>query len=335
MINLQTPQFWYQPAGWRARLLAPLGCLYGFATRQRLQKASTTPSQPPVICIGNLTAGGGGKTPSAIALHQLLGRSDVHFLSRGHGGRSVGPIMVNPAQHKAHDVGDEPLLLAQHAPCWVARDRQAGHASASASGAKLIIMDDGLQNPSLTPSLRLLAVKGDTGFGNGHIIPAGPLREDLQDGLKRIDGIICIGAPTHPSLRQLPAETPIFQGHYEPDADAIAPLKNKSCIAFAGLARPEGFFTMLEAHGVTLADRVTFADHQPISDQGWQRLVTRAEQQQAQLVTTEKDAMRLKPTQREHVVVVPITLQWQNPSALAGFVNERLAQSAQETADVS
>ena len=333
--NMQTPDFWYAPPGVRSRLLAPLGYLYGKATQHRLARAKPEQSDPPVICIGNLTAGGGGKTPSAIALHRLLGRPDTHFLSRGHGGRTAGPVMVNPRQHQARDVGDEPLLLARHAPCWVARDRAAGHNAAASSGARLIIMDDGLQNPSLTPSLRLLAVKGPLGFGNGQLIPAGPLREPLTSGLARVDAVFSIGAPEHPSLTKTIGDKPMFIGHYVPDATTIASLQNQPCIAFAGIARPDGFFGMLKEHGITLANELGFADHETLSDGAWQQLIHLAKSYDAQLVTTEKDWVRLKPEQREQVTTVPITLSWENPSALAGFVMERLKAQTDEAADVS
>ena len=336
MTNVQTPDFWYAPPGIRSRLLAPIGYLYGQATRHRLSRAKPEPTQPPVICIGNLTAGGGGKTPSAIALHDLLGRRDVHFLSRGHGGRAAGPVMVNPGQHKAHDVGDEPLLLARHAPCWVARNRAAGHQAAAASGAGLIIMDDGLQNPSLTPSLRLLAVKGNLGFGNAQLIPAGPLREPLASGLERVDALLSIGPPEHPTLSRLPDDKPVFIGHYVPDPTVMASLQDRKCLAFAGIARPNGFFEMLREHGIALVNQLGFADHETLSDGAWQQLTHLARSYDAQLVTTEKDWVRLKPEQRDQVTAVPITLSWENSSALAGFVTERLnAKAGGAAADVS
>ena len=332
---MQTPDFWYAPPGIRARLLMPLGCVYGYVTTRRLSRAKASRSQPPVICVGNLTAGGGGKTPSAIALYNLLDRDDIHFLSRGHGGRAVGPVMVHPTQHQARDVGDEPLLLARYAPCWVARDRAAGHRAAAASGAGLIIMDDGLQNPSLTPTLRLLAVKGALGFGNGQMIPAGPLREPLASGLARVDALLSIGTPSHPTLTGVSADKTVFIGDYVPDATAIADLRGQRCLAFAGIARPDGFFDMLQTHGITLVNQLSFADHETLSDGAWQQLTQLARSDNAQLVTTEKDWVRLKPHQREQVLTVPISLSWENPSALAGFITDRLIKRMTETADVS
>ncbi|MEO0392764.1 MAG: tetraacyldisaccharide 4'-kinase [Pseudomonadota bacterium] len=338
MIRFATPSFWYEPPGLRARLLAPLGAIYGHVTVSRLRKAPAIPSHPPVICIGNLTAGGGGKTPSTIALHRLLGRQDAHFLTRGHGGKLPGPVMVDPEHHTASNVGDEPLLLAQQAPCWVARDRAAGLQAAKAAGAGLVIMDDGLQNPTVNPAIRLLAVKGEMGFGNGGMIPAGPLREPLDHGLKRVDAMLCIGPMTHHSLRDLTFDKPIFAARYVPDHDALAAIKGKSCVAFAGIARPDSFFSMLREHGVELADTIAFPDHHHLTTNEWraltQRIVTKHTSADTVLVTTEKDWVRLPPDQRAQAHPVPITLEWENPSAMIGFITDHKGYKARDHADV-
>ena len=327
-----TPDFWYRSPGLLARLLAPVGCLYGAATAYRLRHGAYQDIGIPVLCIGNLTAGGGGKTPTALAIHKLLGRENIHFPSRGYGGSLPGPVQVAPASHAPTEVGDEPLLLAAAGPCWVAKDRAAGAEAAKAAGAQAIIMDDGFQNPALRKAMSILVVKGELGFGNGQMIPAGPLRERVAAGLARTDAIICIGEPTHDSLQSLPAGIPVFTCSYRPLADDLAALTGQSCITIAGIAQPDSFPTLLTNHGITVVERISLPDHAPITDAMLTDWAGKTERQGVQLVTTAKDWVRLPTVWRSRIRQVRIKLDLAEPAQLKSLIDSKIAPL--EAADV-
>lgn len=317
---MRAPGFWANAPGHPgtiARLLAPLGAAYAFATARRLQTAGYTASVP-VICIGNLNAGGTGKTPTTIAMLDRLaqrGHTSAHVVSRGYGGSLSGPVRVDPARHTAADVGDEPLLLAAFAPTWVSRDRAAGVQAAERAGATAVLLDDGFQNPSVTKSLSIIVVNAGQGFGNGRCIPAGPLREPVATGLARADFVLSIGPPPDQTrfsnqwARHIPL--PHLIGH-------LAPLKmgmdwhGLRVLAFAGIGQPHKFFATLRAEGATLAATVPLADHQPLSPALLQRLSAQARSLHAQLVTTEKDAARLPNAYRAEVLTLPVRLHVDN-----------------------
>ena len=321
---MRTPAFWAnapdQP-GMMARILSPLGGVYAAATARRLQTPGYT-AKIPVICIGNLNAGGTGKTPTTIAVIERLaqrGHASVHIVSRGYGGRISGPIRVDPARHTAADVGDEPLLLAAFAPTWVSRDRAAGVQAAEDAGATAILLDDGFQTPSVAKSLSIIVVDAAQGFGNGRCIPAGPLREPITTGLARADFLLSIGTPADQTrfnaLWGANITLPHLTGH-------LAPLKmgmdwhGLRVLAFAGIGHPEKFFTTLRGEGAIIAATVALDDHQPLSPALMQRLQAQAKSLHAQLVTTEKDAARLPDSFRAEVLTLPVRLQLQDWSPL-------------------
>ena len=292
---MREPAFWWQPG--TGGLLTPFAVLYGAVAAVRMQ-AHGVRAGLPVICLGNLTVGGAGKTPAALAVAHLLhaARERPFFLSRGYGGRLAGPLRVNPAIHHAADVGDEPLLLTRLAPTIVARDRVAGAKFAQFAGASVIVMDDGLQNPSLAKDLAIVLVDGRRGIGNGRIIPAGPLRAPLGWQLDRAQALVVVGPPDGAARiidRARLRGMAIFHARLDPDSSVIAAIGRRKVLAFAGIGDPEKFFATLTAAGIEVAERAGFPDHHRYTAAEAQDLLARAQGNGLMLVTTEKDLMRL------------------------------------------
>ena len=318
---MQAPRFWYQPKGLRSKLFAPLGALYAAGTTRKLAQGARENVGVPVICIGNLTAGGTGKTPTVIAVLMMLAARGVtaHVVSRGYGGSLEGPVQVKEREHKADQVGDEPLLLAAFAPTWVAKNRAEGARAAVAAGAEVILLDDGFQNASLAYDLSLVVVDATRGFGNGAVIPAGPLREPVEAGLERADLVISIGpAPAQRSFVDqwgAALNVPLVSGVLRPLETGIA-FSGMRVLAFAGIGHPAKFFATLKALGAEVVRGEALSDHQPLSDALMARLTREAKLLGAQLVTTEKDAVRLPDALRREVLTVPVRLEIAKPDAL-------------------
>ena len=321
---MKAPAFWYRPAGLSATLLEPFGRLYDLAGW--LRRARTTPLLVgvPVICVGNLVAGGAGKTPLALAIADTLSGWGLapHFLSRGYKGKLAGPVQVALHLHDSSDVGDEALLLAERAPTWVARDRAAGALAAVADGARSLVLDDGFQNPALAYRLSLLVVDGATGFGNRRVIPAGPLRESVGRGLARASALVIMGEDEtgiEEEAITFAASTgvhlPVFHAHLEPDRAVAESLRGQRLLAFAGIGRPAKFFETLERLGAHVVERLSFADHQPYGANEIHRLIEAAHRQHAHLITTAKDFVRLPEALRSRIRVLPVTLSWRGGSA--------------------
>lgn len=295
-MRLEPPGWWYgRTAGDRAKaaLLMPLGFLYGNAVRARFAFAKPYRSKLPVVCIGNFTVGGAGKTPLALAVAELfreLGANPV-FLTRGFGGQLAGPHLVDPDRDDFADVGDEALLLARTAPTVVARKRPDGARAIEQTGASVVIMDDGFQNPSLVKDLSLIAVDVSAGTGNGLVFPAGPLRASFGFQSKRADAVVLVdGASSARSLPEL--EVPVFHASLAPDGECEW-LQAQPVLAFCGIGRPQKFFDTLQEAGATLARIRPFPDHHAFTDDDACALLEQASSLGAQLVTTEKDWVRL------------------------------------------
>ncbi|GAA0582174.1 tetraacyldisaccharide 4'-kinase [Caenispirillum bisanense] len=313
---MRAPEFWQTETG-LTRLLEPAALLYAAAGRWR--RARTVPAEAgvPVVCVRNITAGGAGKTPVCLALAALV--DGAHFLTRGYGGSEAGPLRVEPDRHTADEVGDEALLLAARAPTWVARRRPEGARAAVAAGAAAIIMDDGHQNPTLAKTLSLVVVDGGYGFGNRRVIPAGPLREPLAEGLSRADAVVLVGDDTTGVARRLPKGLTALRARLVagPEAGALA---GRRVVAFAGIGRPEKFFATLRGAGALLAAVHPFADHHPYRHDDVQPILDEAFALGAVPVTTAKDAVRLPPDQRQQVDVVSVAVAWDDPAALRALL---------------
>jgi tetraacyldisaccharide 4'-kinase len=308
----RAPEFWARP-GLVSDLLAPLGWAYGAAGAARRAMTKAIRVSVPTVCVGNLTAGGAGKTPVVLSLADLLrGRGrKPHILSRGYGGSLTGPLQVDPARHGASEVGDEPLLLAAAAPCWIGADRIASAHAAIAAGADILLLDDGFQNPALAYNVALIVIDGGYGLGNGRVMPAGPLREPVAPALQRASAVVLIGtAEQMPELGRLP----LLNAQFAP-IEAHA-LKGQRVIAFAGIGRPAKFFATLRALGADIVWKREFPDHHPFSESDLVTLDALAQAKNAMLVTTEKDWVRLSPRWREKIPALKVALRWDDAAAL-------------------
>ena len=316
---MRTPDAWSRK-GAVSTMLLPVSWLYGLGTAMRVGQAPRYVPPVPAICIGNLTAGGAGKTPIVLSLARLLlGQGRRPFaLSRGYGGRLAGPVRVDPALHTAREVGDEPLLLAGTLPTVVSRDRAAGARAAVDAGADILLLDDGHQNPAVAKALSLVVVDGGFGFGNGRLVPSGPLREPVRRGLARADAVVVVGNDTAGAVRPVRKEAnglPLLEARFVP-AEAATALRGCRIVAFAGIGRPDKFFDTVKEIGADLAEAMAYPDHYPFPETEIMFICELAQERGAIPVCTEKDYMRLPPDARLMVTPVPVTLEWRDPDAL-------------------
>jgi tetraacyldisaccharide 4'-kinase len=331
---MREPAFWWREAGLAAGLLAPFAAAYGAVASARLAQRGAR-AAVPVVCIGNPTLGGAGKTPLALTLTRLLAQAGDRpaLLSRGYGGRLEGPLQVDPARHRAADVGDEPLLLARVAPTFVARDRVVGAQAAVAAGAGIIVMDDGFQNPSLQKSFSVLVVDGRRGLGNGRVVPAGPLRAPFAAQLARADALVVVetsnaGAGVVVAARD--GGVPVFYAELAPDAAAVAALAGVRVLAFAGIGDPQKLFETLARAGTEVAATRGFPDHHRYTPAEARMLCAQAERAALTLVTTEKDLVRMQgdagvAALAARARALPVTLVLAEPAAFLRLLRSRLA----------
>ncbi|HTH16913.1 MAG TPA: tetraacyldisaccharide 4'-kinase [Magnetospirillum sp.] len=312
---MRAPEFWHSD-NWASRLLEPLGSVYAWAVARRLAEAKEYRPAVPVICVGNIVTGGAGKTPVCLALVERLrarGRHP-HLLTRGYGGTEVGPRAVDSVRHDATRVGDEALLLAAHAPTWVARWRPDGAVAAVEMGADILVMDDGFQNPTMVKDLSLVVVDGGYGFGNGRVMPAGPCRESIRAGLARADAVVLIGDDRAGVACGL-GDLPVLRARLVPGPEAEG-FRGRKVVAFAGIGRPAKFFETLEAVGADLVDAHFFPDHHPYTRAEIAELAEQAEREGALLATTAKDAVRVPSDLKPALSVLTVRLEWDTPEAL-------------------
>lgn len=331
---MKAPRFWSNPPdrpGWLSAALAPASLAWRAGAFARRVTARPRAGGVPVVCIGNLTAGGAGKTPMVAALlqRQLAQGVEVHVVSRGFGGVTRGPHRVDPARHDVRDVGDEPLLMAALGTVWVSRDRAAGVRAAAAEGARLVLLDDGLQNPRVAKDASIVMVDAVQGFGNGRLIPAGPLREPVRRGLARADLVVIVGSPEArqgalgrwPDLQRAP-----FLGAELRPLQTGLPLAGEPVVAFAGIGMPEKFFATLRGMGAHLVATRAFPDHHVYRPRAFSRLLGEARKAGAMLVTTEKDAVRLTPDMRREVVTVQVRLEPEDWAPIDALIGPLLTQ---------
>lgn len=318
---MRAPEFW-QEKDYTAKLavtaLTPVGWAYGATVAWKAAHARPHRAGAKVVCIGNLTAGGSGKTPIAIAVARALieRKKQTFVLTRGYGGKMRGPGIVDRAHDTFEETGDEALLLAGAAPVIVSRDRAAGATLADNERADVIVMDDGHQNFSLAKDLSIVVVDAETGFGNGRILPAGPLRENIAQGLARADAVVLVGdgTPALPGFNR-----PVLRANLVPvDAPGVS---GQRVVAFAGIGRPEKFFATLRALGAEIVEERAYEDHHAYTAAEFARLRARAKAENASLVTTEKDFVRLTPAEREDVRFIPVRAAFEDRAALDALLD--------------
>src|SRR4051794_36833636 len=331
---MREPAFWWREAGAAAGALSPFAAIYGAVAKRRMLRPGRRVGVP-IVCIGNPTVGGAGKTPLALAVARMLAaaREQPALLSRGYGGSLSGPVQVGPARHRAADVGDEPLLLARVAPTIVARDRTKGAAMALTAGAGVIVMDDGFQNSALIKDFSVLVLDARRGLGNGAVIPAGPLRAPLDVQLARADALVLVGeSDASAILAKIVNSIPVFRASLVPDVTCIGALRSSRVLAFAGIGDPEKFFATLRDAGITVAATRSFADHHRYTKREAQDLCAQANRDNLILVTTEKDAVRMRGDEQvaeltARVKVLPATLVLKEEAAFKTLLLEKVAQA--------
>lgn len=316
---MKTPDYW-QSDTLISKILAPLSVVYGFLTQLRLKIHKSPKATVPVICIGNITAGGTGKTPVSLAIAKMLINDVYHpfFVTRGYGGK-IKNVMVNNKKHSAQEVGDEPLLLSAQAPTVVNPNRYEGAQLAIKEGADLIIMDDGFQNPSLKKDLSFLVFDGNYGIGNGKIIPSGPLRETFENGIKRADALVIMGQDKYGLAKR--TKLPTFFAHLE---TAQTVIEAPNIIAFAGIGHPQKFYTTLKEQGFNILKTIDFPDHHFYNKKELEKIVDEAQKLNAEVYTTSKDFVKIPHSLQNQIKVLEVAVVWENPDKLIEFIKSKI-----------
>lgn len=330
----EAPHFWWRPdPGLQALALSPLSLVWGWRTARRMDRPPRLRPSVPVVCVGNLVVGGAGKTPTALALAEIARSRDLRpgFLSRGYGGSTPGPVVVDPGRHGAADVGDEPLLLAAEAPTVVSANRVAGARLLLAQGIDLIIMDDGFQNPDLAKQLSLVVVDSSVGTGNGFCVPAGPMRAPLKRQLAHANALVLVGEGSAASsiVRSAArAGKPILRARLKPSSSVD--WSEQPILAYAGIGRPDKFFDSLTDIGAPVKLALPFPDHHVFTEAEAEDLMSRAKAGSLKLVTTTKDRARLVGRDgalaelREQSTAFPVALEFENEALVASLIADTL-----------
>lgn len=323
-MPLKAPKFWQKENTFLSRILSPLGRLYAWGVRRRIKKIKPYEAKIPVVCVGNLVVGGVGKTPLAVSIAEYFKMNGMKpvFLTRGYGG-GLKNIIVDLDKHKAEETGDEALLLARVAPTIVDADRARGAKKAEQIGADVIIMDDGFQNPQLLKTFSLVVFDGKRGFGNNQVLPAGPLREPLKEGLKRANAYVVVGKDEFGVKKRISRRfdaLPYIGMHIEQDVSKIVQLSGKKVFAFAGIGYPEKFFDMLREYDCNVVGTRAFSDHHPYTDSEMTDLISAANKADAVLVTTAKDRVRIAPRFQQDVQVVEAYMVWDTPDTMCALL---------------
>lgn len=332
---MQAPEFWNHRSGPEAAvltrtLLEPVSWIYQAGAKARAFTSRAYRPPAPIVCVGNVTLGGVGKTPVSLAILKRLKTSGVaaHALTRGYGGKLRGPVQVDEDAHDFADVGDEPLLLSRTAPTWVAKNKAAGARAASNAGAEVVVMDDGFQNPTVAKDLCLVLIDAEAGLGNGRVFPAGPLREGVSQALERADAVVLMGA-TEDSIgdywsAQIPSSATILTAHLTPSG----PIPAGPVSAFAGIGRPQKFFDALHLAGADLKATTTYPDHHPYSDADVRALRDTARRHNALMITTEKDHVRLPKDLRRIIHAWPVIAEFDQPEKLDILLEKAMDRAA-------
>lgn len=333
---MREPNFWHRPPSLMARLLMPVGAIYGAITARRMERRGAT-AKVPVFCVGNYHLGGAGKTPTTLKIADVLrslGESPF-VVSRGYGGKLHGPVRVETGQHRANDVGDEPLMMASRMPVIVSRDRAAGAAMAERQGASVILLDDGFQNPSIEKDASFIVIDSDRGVGNGLVFPAGPLRAPLPQQVRRTDALIVIGSGSNAEAVASAISAmnrPVLRAHLMPDSASVSALRGQRILAFAGIGDPARFFSTLRSFGADVVEEKSFPDHYGFSANDLDEIGVTAAAKSLQIVTTEKDMIRiLSDAQISHhaksIAVLPVTLEFDDEGALRNLLIAHLLKA--------
>ncbi len=323
---LKTPNFWFKKDSFLITILYPASKLYTFFSKLRYNSIKPVAIKTPLICVGNATVGGAGKTPTAIAIGKILQDLKLKpgFLTRGYGGETKGPFRVNALYHTAKQMGDEALILAKYGPTYVAKNKVKGGQKMDGMHLDALIMDDGYQNPGLEKDISFLVIDGQIGFGNDHVFPAGPLREPVEDAVQRASAVVVIGSASESVSKILNTlSVPVFystvKSFFPKDID-----KETKFVAFSGIAFPSKFFNSLQDNGYNLTKKISFADHHLYTEKDISDLREKARSLGAKLITTEKDYVRLTKMQKKYVSYVPIELYWENEKKVATFLNDKI-----------
>jgi tetraacyldisaccharide 4'-kinase len=323
------PDFWWRRASSAGVALAPLGMLYGTVVARRMLRTGKRVGVP-VICVGNLVMGGAGKTPTALEIASICRKLGMRpgFLTRGYRGRERGPTVVSLSAHTAHVVGDEALLLAQFAPTVVSVDRPSGARLLGSLGIDVVVMDDGLQNPSLAKDLSLIVVDANRGVGNGLVFPAGPLRAPLAAQIRRADALVVIGEGLGGRGVRMAARAgrPVLRAHIEPVRKRG--LKRRAYLAFAGIAEPKKFYASLTAAGASIGHAIDFPDHHFFTPEECEAIIAEAKARDLVPITTEKDRVRLVGIGDAGIRLAagcetfPIRVRFEEPRRLIGLISD-------------